>query len=328
MAAADIVLVTVTYGARGHLLAQLVDRFLGEDGRRQVIVVSNAATSDFTPILTRWPDRVKLISLEKNGGSANGYAMGIGAALQTGAPYIWLMDDDNVPAIGTGAILRAELIGLCAQYGRDTVAVSGFRRTRSGRIKRFDPPSSMFLGFDITDGILRLWRQLTRPHIAFAPRLTPADMSHAPYGGFMTTRETLMRIGLPLRDLVIYADDWEFTSRITRAGGVIRCLPAAAIDDVDTSWYGAPKRQNKFLRHLCGGADFQLYYSFRNHVWLSSRRPRRCGLLYRLNRSLFLLQLKYFARHAGKPERLAVLLQAIADGEAGRLGIHPNFPLP
>jgi hypothetical protein len=56
-------------------------------------------------------------------------------------------------------------------------------------------------------------------------------------------------------------------------------------------------------------------------VWAGST------LLYRLNRSVFLLLLRYFAKRSGSDRRLGLLEQAMRDGESGRLGIHESYPL-
>jgi len=81
-------IVTVTYGDRLGYLEQLVADALSFTEIDEVLIVSNAATAPVDELAERWPGRVRVIQLAENSGSANGYAVGIEAALANGAEYI------------------------------------------------------------------------------------------------------------------------------------------------------------------------------------------------------------------------------------------------
>ena len=49
-------------------------------------------------------------------------------------------------------------------------------------------------------------------------------------------RSLYQAIGLPLRELVLYADDTEYTRRITAMGGRLRLVTDALIDELELSW--------------------------------------------------------------------------------------------
>uniref|UniRef100_UPI000F019312 glycosyltransferase n=1 Tax=Pseudomonas viridiflava TaxID=33069 RepID=UPI000F019312 len=98
-------LVTLTYGDRFNYLHTLVSRSLESPLIERVIIVSNASVAPLQNLSSKWPGQVGVIRLEHNTGSAHGYSVGIQAALDAGAEYIWLMDDDNAPTINAIEVL-------------------------------------------------------------------------------------------------------------------------------------------------------------------------------------------------------------------------------
>ncbi|HAQ73140.1 MAG TPA: glycosyl transferase family 2, partial [Pseudomonas sp.] len=110
--------VTVTYGDRLSYLQQMIERALSFAEISDVLVVSNASSAPLHRLLERWPGRVRLIELQQNTGSANGYAVALEAALAGGADYIWMMDDDNAPTAAAVSILHRELARLTGLLGR------------------------------------------------------------------------------------------------------------------------------------------------------------------------------------------------------------------
>ncbi|NVL48122.1 glycosyltransferase, partial [Pseudomonas syringae pv. actinidiae] len=102
-------LVTLTYGDRFNYLHTLINRSLDSPLISRVIIVSNASVAPLQALCDEWPGQVRVIWLPDNTGSANGYSTGIKAALQEGADYIWLMDDDNSPARNAIEVLHKAL---------------------------------------------------------------------------------------------------------------------------------------------------------------------------------------------------------------------------
>jgi len=325
------VLVTVTYGDRIKYLSQLLDRALSEAGVSQAVIVNNASISDLEQLKTKWGRRIAVVDLASNTGSAHGYAIGIQAALALGAEYLWLMDDDNAPARGTVRILCQELARLSGEIGIERAAVLGFRKSRTKapyNLRRNYPPSSSFFGFHVMQIPQKLLSRLNRLPAESDASNETIDVPYSPYGGFLAHRETFRRLGFPRTDLVLYADDWEYTLRLTRGGGKIRLIPYAGIEDLEASWNQERKPKNIFVQSLLLGSDFQIYYTFRNHVWLNRNVQCASEVLYKVNKFVFLLLLSAFAVALRKSRRLNLIRCAISDGEHGSLGINPNYPLP
>jgi len=331
---ATTTLVTLTYGNRLHYLQALIERSLACTKIGQVIVVNNAASADLSPLLHRWPAQVRIIDLPSNTGSANGYAVGIDAALKAGAEYIWLMDDDNAPTAGAIELLHLRLAECSRKLGRAQVAVMGFRPTHQADIaagvpQRFAfPHRSSCFGFHIAQLPYKLWRRLPwgKPH-AESLHHSLVKLPFATYGGLLGHRAMYENIGLPRTDMILYADDTEYTRRITASGGHIFLVTDAQLDDLEHSWNIKSRTNNIYETFLLGDSDLRAYYTARNQAWFDKYVWARWGWLYSLNRAVFMTLLRLVALRSGTPQRLALLQQAIADGESGRLGLNKSFPL-
>ncbi|WP_145145702.1 glycosyltransferase [Pseudomonas duriflava] len=323
---------TVTYGNRMDYLEQLVERSLAYEQIDRVIIVSNASSAPLQQLTERWHDQVMLISLKANTGSANGYAVAIEAALRTDATYFWMMDDDNAPTPQAVHLLHRHLEELSQRQGRNNVAVLGFRPTQQEDIAQGVPlryivqPRSSYFGFHVRQIPYKIWRRLPwgKPH---GKPSKIVSLPFAPYGGMLAHRSLYERIGVPLRDLVLYVDDTEYTRRITAMGGSLHLLTEAVIEELENSWNTKARTRNIFETYLAGGSDFRAYYAARNQAWFDKNVWATSSWVYRLNRSVFFSLLHYFAHRNAKTARLALLKQAIQDGESGALGMSKTFPL-
>lgn len=324
--------VTVTYGNRLPYLQQLIDRALSYAEISEVVVVSNASLEPLDLLTGRWPDRVRLIQLPENTGSANGYAVGLEAALAAGADYIWMMDDDNAPTDAAVSILHRELARLAWLLGPDRVAVLGYRATQQADVAQGIParyirqPRSSYFGFHVAQLPYKIWRRLPWGKRPGRPP-TSISLPFAPYGGMLAHRSLYERIGLPLKDLVLYVDDTEYTRRITASGGRLFLFTEAVIEELEQSWNIKQRTRNIYETFLLGESDFRAYYTARNQAWFDKNVWAASPRLHRLNRAVFLTLLRVVARLRNSQERLVLIEQAIRDGESGALGMSKTFPL-
>ncbi|HCJ30366.1 MAG TPA: glycosyl transferase family 2 [Pseudomonas sp.] len=324
--------VTVTYGDRLAYLEQLIERALAFVEINEVIIVSNGALAPLEQLPERWPGKVRLIQLQHNTGSANGYAVAIEAALAGRADYIWMMDDDNAPTAAAVSILHRELARLGGLLGPERVAVLGYRATQQADIAQGVPPRyllqprSSYFGFHIAQLPFKLWRRLPWGK---KPGKRPVSISlpFAPYGGMLAHRSLYQRIGVPLKDLVLYVDDTEYTRRITAGGGRLFLFTDAVIDELEQSWNIKARTRNIYETFLLGDSDFRAYYAARNQAWFDKNVWAASPRLHRFNRAIFLTLLRLIARLRNARARLALIEQAIHDGESGALGMSKIFPL-
>jgi GT2 family glycosyltransferase len=331
--AAATTLVTVTYADRMHFLQELLQRALDMEGMANALVVSNASRSDLSLLEERWGSRIRIVRLTENTGSANGYAVGIQSALDAGASYLWLMDDDNAPRPGALSVLHRKLEELTAKFGPDRAAVLGFRPDHQADIaagvaaSRANPLRSSFVGFHYRQIPFKIWRRLTRRRIGSKAPVENVSLPYAPYGGLLASRDLFQRIGLPKRELVLYADDTEYTHRITADGGAIEVMTGAELEDMEGSWNLKNRYPNSFVGWLKGESDFRAFYALRNQVWFDRNKWATSEFEYRINQVIFVVLLKFYANRTSSQARLRLLKRAIRDGQASVLGIKPGLPL-
>jgi len=333
--AADVVLVTVTYGDRAAYLAELLSRSFIDELVGKAVVVSNDSSSDLSVLEKQWGERLQIIRLSSNTGSATGYAFGIKAGLEAGAKYLWLMDDDNVPTRGAVKLLLDELKVQQNEVGDGLVAVVGFRKDHQADLaqgveKKFAiPPRSSFFGFHVAQVHYKILRRL--PYFKTINRSVNDEKTvvipYGPYGGLMAARCVFEKIGLPKKELVLYADDTEYTFRITDSGGRIVLVKKAVLDDLEGSWNLKSKSKNVFHGFLTGDSDFRAYYSSRNQAWFDKNCWAENKFVYVMNAVFFISLLVLFSLKYRRVSRMRLLLGAIFDGVVGRLGMFSGFSL-
>jgi len=329
-----VVVVTVTYAKRWHLLRQVLAAVFAQ-GVQSAVVVDNGSQDDIAKnAVEEFDNKVQVVSLSTNTGSANGYKLGIETAILAAAEYIWLLDDDNKPKPGALEALTTACQLLEEKYSTDCLALLSFRPDHQADIAagvplryRF-PRQDSFFGFHLADIPYKIWRRAPygkpKPPEKL-PELIP--MNYAPYSGFFFHCSVINRIGLPDPSYVLYGDDNDFTARLTRSGGAIFLVTSSRIDDLESSWNIKERFGNSFKGWLCGGSDFRAYYAARNQVYFESKYVRRLWM-YALNRIVYLALMLIMAVRLNRFARLKLLVRAIYDGNAGRLGINPRYPLP
>ncbi len=330
----SISVVTVTYADRITLLEQVAQKCFEDSAIADLYIVSNNSSSDLSILTKRWGNRIRLISLDRNSGSAVGYSKGIAAAVDGGSPYIMLLDDDNAPASGCTGALHAELERLSKEVGVEKAAVMAPRDFHRPELRAGTSPGviyprpSSFMGFNLFDKLVR--RQIMRLSRTDRAPAGAASVSvpMGPYGGLLAARSLYQAIGLPEERLVLYFDDSEYTYRITQSGGSIRLVFGARIEDLDGCHSMNLEETSSFMRLLTSSSTFRLYYAVRNAVWFA--KYKRCGsrLSYWINRTIYMTFMRRVARQAGWPPTYNIFCAAVRDGEADKLGNNQDFPLP
>lgn len=328
-----VVIVTVTYARRLHLLRQALESAFREGAASAVVVDNGSEDPIAQQVAIEFGEKIKVVTLPTNSGSANGFKVGMETALADGAKYIWLLDDDNLPCTGA---LESLISAYQAQsnISVDDFALLSFRPDHQADIAsgvpfiRCYPRSGSFFGFHLFDIPYKLWRRTSWGRPDKQAILLPEFISvpHAPYSGFFCHRSVIERIGLPKADFVLYADDTEFTSRLTNKGGHIFLIPSSRIDDLETSWNVKSRFSSSFLGWLCGCGDLRAFYGARNQAFLEINHAKS-HMTRNINRAVYISFLTILALIHKRKSRLLLLLDAINIGESGKLGIDERFPL-
>ncbi|MBN1221849.1 MAG: glycosyltransferase [Candidatus Aminicenantes bacterium] len=228
----NVCAVIVTYsGDRLPLLKRSVAGALAAGCRRVLIVdngSSSAVRSGILNMVGKNPESVSFVSLEENRGSAGGFREGI-AAFQRDVPecpFVWLLDDDNIPEKPALATLFAHWRRL--PPGKEgLVTLASFRKDRpfdrqvllERDIERRFWRKNSFLGFHGADLPIRLGGSKKNREDGEAVPRDAREIHAGTYGGLFLHRDLLCRIGYPDEDLFTYQDDTEYTYRIKKSGG-------------------------------------------------------------------------------------------------------------
>ena len=274
-------------------MCRVVDAILA-CGAGKVVVVDNGCAPGSRLALGNFAeergDRVKVLRLPANLGSAGGFAHGIEAVgREEGCEFVWLLDDDNCPtptALSTLLQLHRHLGG-----GHD-VAVSCRRRMPSHDGVRLRPiplehARNSFFSFHLKELPAKLVRRARGATSERRP-VAVVEVPYAPYGGLLFHRCWIDRVGIPDARLFLYYDDYEYTHRFLERGGRLFVSADAEIVELDQSWYYKDSRITPLLSVRAD--DRAMFLATRNRVFLEGQFVDSVPL-YLLNAAVYLCAL-------------------------------------
>lgn len=241
MKAERIVAVVVTRN-RLEKLTHCLDAIRRQTEACAVLVVNNNST-DGTGEWLRKQVAVDFLELAENTGCAGGFYHGIQKALELGAEWVWLMDDDVLPEPeALSAMLESRtLVPHAGLFCSNVFLPDGTAD---------NPPilASGQSGFSWKDhlevGLVRVWA--------------------CTFTSVLISREMVLRAGLPLKQMFIWSDDIEYTSRL------IACAPG----------YLVGKSRVVHMRTAQGVLEYETdadrvglyYFEYRNRVYVARKR--------------------------------------------------------
>jgi GT2 family glycosyltransferase len=330
-----IVVVTVTYGNRWHLLRQAVGS-ARDDGASLAVIVDNAASSNIEELsAAEFGPFAHVVRNSKNLGSAGGFKRGLQTALDLGADFVLLLDDDNQIQPGCLRTLCERFREWEPRVGVSDLALLAYRPDHQADVaaglsaRRLIPGASTFFGFSIIDVPFKIWRRTSpgKKALSSGGYREHYVLQSAPYSGMFLARQALLKHDLPNEKLILYADDTEFSYRLTAAGGKIILVTDARIVDLDQSWNVKSNFSSSFDIWLIGSSESRVYYAARNHAYWELHCRKGNGAARTWNRAIFICILWARAQRLQRMARYRLLRNAIADGEACRLGEHPPYIL-
>lgn len=291
-------IVIVNYNGRDDTLECLRSLSgLTYPGDVDVIVVDQPAPggSDNTPALVRerFPS-VHVIENPTNNGFAGGNNVGVRAAIERGATYLFLLNNDTEVEPG----LLEPLIALAE--GDESVGVVGPAMLYHGR-----PDTVWSLGGRVdwrgNATLLGEGEPATRPGNPSAPR----EVDYIVGCGLLIKRSVLDKVGLLDERYFLYWEETDLCARVRRAGFRVVCEPRARL------WH-------KVSQSTGADSPLTLYYMRRNQLLYLGERGRR-PLLGRAAALYDALRLVAVWTLRRDPKR-TVLRRAVRDYFAGRFG--------
>ena len=287
--------VVVTYNRRA-LLARCVDCLLGQsEPGLDIWVIDNASTDGTAQMLAPMvrDGRIHYANTGKNLGGAGGFEYGVRLAAARGYEYIWLMDDDSMPEpTALEALLRA------ADELGDFGYLSGKTLWTDGSICRMNVQRDLKLR-NITD---------------FTPARIPSGA--ATFVSLLVPVRVVRAVGLPIGAFFIWADDLEYTRRISRR------YPCYVITDSVT--VHACETNNGGNIATDTPARIQRYrYAYRNEVYVYRREGVRGAARLLARTPLHILRVLVKA-DGRRLERIRVILGGTMKG----LSFRPPIEFP
>ncbi|MBU7540261.1 glycosyltransferase [Levilactobacillus brevis] len=193
-----ITAVVVTYN-KPELLEQCLSHILTQTTQcNEIVLVDNGGkqeTANVIELKQKEGAKITWIKPQGNVGGAGGFSIGIKAAIQNGADYVWIMDDDSLVETQALEHLRIASKKLHAQKVQYGFLASNVRWT-DGSAAQMNIP-----------GVIDGWNELADQGLI--------GLSFASFVSMFVPTSVIREVGLPLSQYFIWGDDVEFGKRIS-----------------------------------------------------------------------------------------------------------------
>ncbi len=278
----DVVAVVVTYN-RIDLLKTCVEKLSNQTVPLDIMIIDNASndgTGDY--FANNSAKNVLYFNTGSNLGGAGGFSYGIKNAIKAGYQYIWVLDDDTMP---TPSALE-ELLKVDEEKNGKYGFLSSKVMWKDGNV--------------CTMNIQKItkWKKLQ----SFD---TEQKIQYASFVSLFLRADVVKEIGLPYKDFFIWADDWEYTRRISKKYESY-FIPSSIVDHWSNSNVGAD-----IISVDASRAD-RFKYMYRNDV-VMYRQDGLEGYFYLIIRNIFHF-LRIITKANDKVAKMTLILNATKEG--------------
>lgn len=273
---------------------------------QRILIVDNASTDGTKEFLQDlgWLDRtdVEWLTLERNIGGAGGFAAGIRHALNTGAVWLWTMDDDGYPEVDCLEQLYQ------ATQTQKLLAVAPIHHDINF------PSQTAFRMLDETGLEID-----TLPYSPANGELLIRNEANL-FNGFLVHSDVIRAVGLPREELFIRGDEVDYVRRLRKKKWTFATL-------VTASFYHPSDRQErvyfwgKIGRARDANNAFKNYYMYRNKALAFCENRQYWLLPFDFARYVYYFLIVKRWDWAG----FKLWWSATKDGLYGRLGRHPLY---
>lgn len=280
----DVAAIVVTFNRKKMLKDCLLKLRGQKDASCDVLIIDNASTDGTYETVKNQIDEknVFYFNTGANLGGAGGFSYGIKKAIEIGYRYLWILDDDTMPEqMALTAFLRADerLSGLYGYLTGKVLWKDGSvctmniqKNTKWKRMRSFD------------------------------------DMQAVQYASFVSLfmrADIVRRVGLPYKEFFIWADDWEYTRRISK-----RFKAYFIPDSIVNHWC----KTNVGADIIDAGADRleRFEYMYRNDV-VMYRQDGLEGYLYLFIRNAVHI-MRILMKSEDRARKIRMILKATCEG--------------
>lgn len=287
----NIAAIVVTYN-RSSLLRECIEALKCSSIAVDIVVVNNASTDNTEEMLRSEIENKTIVyyNTGKNLGGAGGFYFGMKKAYELGYEYLWLMDDDT--------IVCENSLGTLFDAGKKLHNNFGFL-------------SSIALWTDGTEckmnqhTIADDWNDSKK---LIQEGIVPVRA--ATFVSFLVRRETVKKVGYPIKEYFIWGDDTEYSQRIS----VKHKIPSFLVTD---SVVVHKMKENQWTNKFTEIEDKQrvdrMYYSIRNDICTYKRLNSKVFVKFILFMILTFGEV-LFKKNKYKFRKLSVILKASIAG--------------
>jgi GT2 family glycosyltransferase len=154
-------------------------------------------------------------------------------------------------------------------------------------------------------------------------RSAPCRLDGFAWRGTLINAEAIRRVGLPLPEYFMYADDLEFSMRLAEQGYEAFDIPGSKIMEQRT-W---DKLSRRILgrKVICYAEDFRFYYAFRNSIHAYKKHRRHRALIRTLAYAIKMLLFFSLFHQAGGWRKLRAIARGVIDGMRSHLGKNNRY---
>lgn len=266
-----------------EMLGAVIKALLAQTRRYDELIIIDNGSMDHTHDMVREFPDIRYVRLSENTGSAGGFHEGIRLAVENN-DFVMTLDDDIV--------LEPNALGIMEKY-----LVELSKGNRLGAIRCW------FVGQNPVKDVRRIedfaWR------------------------GTFINRQAVIDIGLPKKEYFLYAEDVEYSYRISKKGWDMFIVPEYLLID---------KRKKEKLAMTVFGRDrslykdkFRYYYAIRNQIDMYCRYKMWGKLAESLIYGAKIIVLLGFMQRAKSLGFIKAIIDGVLDGFRSRLGKNPNY---
>ena len=278
-----IAAVIVTYRNFAMLCNLLEDLLFQSIELDEIIVIDNSADERGVQSIQSAFPGVVYRRMPENVGSAGGYSEGIRMAAET-ADYVLTLDDDvRMPPDAV-----ANLLAGMRQRQRQGLKVGAVRAVGPNHSSRI-----------------------------------PEELKDFAWRGTLFSRAAIEKVGLPLGEYFLYADDLEYSLRMAKEGFRFFWVPSSVVEEM---------RKGDKVTHCFFGKrfilyrdDFRLYYALRNEIHAYRVHCRFGDLLRTLRYGAKMMLFFVLSKRRGARRGVLTIWDGITDGFRSRLGKNINY---
>lgn len=280
--------VVVTFN-RKTLLRENIEALLAQSFTDHDILIIDNASTDGTKemVLTLGNPKIKYYNTGRNLGGSGGFSYGMRIAIEEGYQYAWLMDDDSMPEKDAleSLVHKAELLQNDFSFMTSLVYWTD-NNVFPMNYPRFE------------------YKKIAKTLCRYLQEFKIVPITVCSFVGCFVNLQVAEKVGLPIADFFIYADDVEYTHRLLREKPAYLDMDSAIL-------HKAPSNKGADIVTASADRINRFYNQSRNGMYIARKEKEVLKRVYVIVKRLINI-LRYAPDH--KMKRIWMLIKGSIAG--------------